>query len=1320
MRNLSCLLVTLIALLPAAASAQKKKDKPQPIPIAKVERSSLVDFEKDILPIFKRNCTACHSKAVHESDLLLETPQTILKGGDSGPAVVAGKSAESLLLKAASHTGDTIMPPPDNDVEARNLTPQELGLIKLWIDQGATGNVSGGTGGPLEWQPLPPGVNPILAVSITADGQYVACGRANQIFIYHVPTGQLLTRLSDEKLQSSGQGRGVAHLDMVESLAFNPAGDLLASGSFREVKLWRRPSNVRRFNVADAAAGKAQAVATSPDGKWLAVGGDDNKIKLFSLADGKPARTLEGHAGAITGLTFTPDSAKLYSSSKDKTVRSWNVADGKLLSQLITATEANGVALLQKGAQLVTANQDNLLRQYNLAEPVKNLAGVPSPATCLATNADKRLLAVGGADGKVAIVETANGKVTKTFDAHPGGVTEISISQDGSKLATVGADKQVKVWNVAEAKPLVMLTPPETNPTAVAINNGGNFVAAGEENGKLTIWKLDGAPADKPVEPLGSNTDHGKKITGMVFSPDGNSLYSCGEDGNVRGFNTGDAKQKFAANHGAPINDLAMSPNGQWLASAGANNQVRVWNAGNGSNGPKPELGGFTQPVRSVAFTKDNNYVVGAGAEVLVFHVNEGLMEQGYAALGGAITALDAAGEQTPLFIAASEDKSVKLLSYGLIRRIAGHGGPVTCVATISDNQFLSGSQDSTVRHWNADNGQQIRQMNHGGPVTSVAVRPDAKRFASASSNNTAKLWNADNGQQIAELKGDYRAYRQVAGLEQDINKFKQKIDADKKVLAKAEQDLPKADAMFKKTEEALKKATDEANKKAEEFKKVEAEKQAADKKVAETATAKQKAEAEQKQANEALAKAQEAAKQAAQKAQQAKQQADNNKDDKNLAKAAEDAQKASDAAAEAAKKADEVKKAADAKLNEANKAAQEADAKVKSLQKPFDDGQKAVNDTNAAKQKAEREHKDSMRDLDKIKELIPGTKQSITGNEGEQKRLEGELATAKQRVADNEKPIQAVAFSLDGNYLATGGDNQVVYTWSADNGTALDAFDGHKGPVLAAAFGPDHTLITGAGDKSAAAWDIAPDWVLERRIGDVDKPDQFIDRVLSLDFSPDGQILATGSGEPSRSGEVKLWKVADGTLIREIPDAHSDTVFGLDFSPDGKLLATCAADKFMKVFNVADGKFVRSFEGHTHHVLGVSWRANGEELSTCGADEVIKVWNSATGEQIRTQRGFGKQITSISYIGELDQTLASSGDKTVRIQRTNSNNVGNVRTFGGATDYVYSSACTPDGKIVVAGGHDSVLRVWNGTNGQVIGAYEAPKPPEKNVVAEK
>jgi hypothetical protein len=84
------------------------------------------DFEKELLPVFRRNCLACHNQTKAKADLVLETPQTILKGGESGPAVVPANGSESLLLKLASHQDKPVMPPKENKVNASDLTSEQL------------------------------------------------------------------------------------------------------------------------------------------------------------------------------------------------------------------------------------------------------------------------------------------------------------------------------------------------------------------------------------------------------------------------------------------------------------------------------------------------------------------------------------------------------------------------------------------------------------------------------------------------------------------------------------------------------------------------------------------------------------------------------------------------------------------------------------------------------------------------------------------------------------------------------------------------------------------------------------------------------------------------------------------------------------------------------------------------------------------------------------------------------------------------------------------------------------------------------------------
>jgi len=125
------------------------------------------------------------------------------------------------------------------------------------------------------------------------------------------------------------------------------------------------------------------------------------------------------------------------------------------------------------------------------------------------------------------------------------------------------------------------------------------------------------------------------------------------------------------------------------------------------------------------------------------------------------------------------------------------------------------------------------------------------------------------------------------------------------------------------------------------------------------------------------------------------------------------------------------------------------------------------------------------------------------------------------------------VAFGPGGHTLASGGWDTVIHIWDLTTRKEMHALKGHKGAVTSLAFSRDGTLASGAMDRSVIVWDLAPAWTLERVIGAGDAASALVDRVNALRFSPDGKMLATGGGEPTRGGEIKLWQVSDGKFVK-------------------------------------------------------------------------------------------------------------------------------------------------------------------------------------------
>src|SRR4030095_1757147 len=97
--------------------------------------------------------------------------------------------------------------------------------------------------------------DPVLALDLTADGQFAACSRGGRVDVYHVPSGRRTARLIDPTIASAGAAglTNVAHRDLVNAVAFNPQGTLLATAGYREVKIWRRPRDVEERVLTNAA-----------------------------------------------------------------------------------------------------------------------------------------------------------------------------------------------------------------------------------------------------------------------------------------------------------------------------------------------------------------------------------------------------------------------------------------------------------------------------------------------------------------------------------------------------------------------------------------------------------------------------------------------------------------------------------------------------------------------------------------------------------------------------------------------------------------------------------------------------------------------------------------------------------------------------------------------------------------------------------------------------------------------------------------------------------------------------------------------------------
>lgn len=1108
-------MIPLAVLLLAARPAQEAKPPDGPIPIERVTLDRPADFKVDVFPILKGNCLPCHNAKDAEADVVLETPQTMLKGGGDGPLFVPGKGEQSLLLRVASFRAKPHMPPPKNKVGARPLTPRELGILKLWIDEGAKASAAPLLEEP-RWQPAPAHWNPIYAVAVDAEGRFVACGRGAKLHIYHLPTRRLADRPVDPKLAPlAPPGEpGVVHPDAVHALAFSPDGEVLATGGYRSIKLWRRRVSERKLVLPDWK--EPRAAALDREGTRLAAADAEHGIRVYDLAGGKKLAEFKGHAGPVRALAFDAAGARLASASEDKTARVWALADP--------------------------------------AAPARALE-TPSPATAVAFLPDGKSLAVGGADGAVR------------------------------------------------------------------------------------IYALEG---DTPA-PSGEIKAHAGPVAALAAAP--GLLVSLGPDGRAIGWNPEGGRKVREFAHGAPAAGVAVSAEGRRLLTFGGP-AAKLWNLEDG---------------KVVADLRTD------GPERRRDREAEALLAFGAAEVRFREQAVKAAEEAHK-----KEEEEVKK------------------------------AQD--------------------------AVPPVEKEF----NDKEAALAKARQEREAAE-KALGAVDAAIASARAAAEEAARKLAAppDETALRKAEAEKAAAAQVLAEAEKALAEAKPKADPAAaNERDKREAEKQAADRALAEAQRAvddlkKKLAEAApdaranlEKALGDARAKRNDlrARAEAAARALAAVPPASAGPDPA-LAQAAEAARaRAAAAAAEVEKvraarekerkELEAAKAKADQELKEAEGKRKEAEAKLEASRKGEAAAAAAAEQARINLESARGRVEKAREAAGRAKKAIEDAAALLVREKEEHRRREEQRKRRAEELAKAAAPIGVASFSADGAWATAGAADGSAHAFGAATGAEADVLGGVPGPLVAAAVTRAGELVAVGAGGSVAARSLLGSWALERVIEPSSPSRPPIDRVLALAFSPDGKLLAGGGGVPSRDGEVALWNPADGSLVREIPAAHSDTVFDLAFSADGTLLASAGADKFAKVFEVAGGRLVRSFEGHTHHVLGVAWSRTGRTIATAGADETVKVWDVESGQQRRTIRGFTKQATSIEYLPFEDRFVVASGGAPVRLLQENGNA---VRTFDSQGAFLYSVAVSAGARLLAAGGLDGVLRVWRVDDGQSEAVFPPP-----------
>jgi len=501
--NVFCLALA-IALFPTFASGEES-----------------VDYVRNVFPIFEKYCVSCHVVDEAQGGLVMESYASLMKGGDSGPAITPGVPTSSRLLMMASGKLEPAMPPDD----AEGPTAEELTMIATWIEQGAKGPDGEVT---MRRELSTPDIKPaddvqlpITAVAISPAGATRAIARYGDVRLVAGDNDLPITSIEPQpgkvnSLQFSRDGKSLLVASGVTGLYGRAAVYDVATGKL--------------ISAMEGHSDVVQIAIFSPDEKSVATASYDRQIILWDIQSAKPTQRFVGHNGAVYSLAFAPDGRVLVSGCADETVKVWDVDSGQRLDTMSQPQgEVFAVAVTGDGAFVIAGSADNRLRVWKLlsrdSSQINPLIATrfvdETSLTHLALTADGSRLVLVSESGNIKVLSTTDWTQIAVLESLGETASDLALSSDGkTALVSLMNGGIVKRELPSVAKAASSSNQNEMGMTSVYLEIANRQAA--EETALRKEQKLaDSSDATQPIR-----LSRGSELSGTIAAAGGEDWFA--------------------------------------------------------------------------------------------------------------------------------------------------------------------------------------------------------------------------------------------------------------------------------------------------------------------------------------------------------------------------------------------------------------------------------------------------------------------------------------------------------------------------------------------------------------------------------------------------------------------------------------------------------------------------------------------------------------------------------------------------------------------------------------------------------------------------
>ena len=283
-----------------------------------------------------------------------------------------------------------------------------------------------------------------------------------------------------------------------------------------------------------------------------------------------------------------------------------------------------------------------------------------------------------------------------------------------------------------------------------------------------------------------------------------------------------------------------------------------------------------------------------------------------------------------------------------------------------------------------------------------------------------------------------------------------------------------------------------------------------------------------------------------------------------------------------------------------------------------------------------------------------------------------------------------------------------------------------HQAPVITALrFSPDGQTLAVSGNREVLLHRADGSGIVKRLPGKSD-------RILSIAFSADGNLMIAGGGTPARFGEIQFWDPNEGKLLRAA-ETTSDTVFGASLSPDASKVAVGCADNTVRAFETATGKELYKISAHENWVLGTTFGMDSKRLVSVGRDRAAKLIDADAGQFLENVNQMHGELAAVARHPRADDIVIGGEDRIpyiYKMDRPRNMKVGEnatlVRQLAAQDGAIFALDWSPDGKRVAVGGAGPTVNIYDAESGlplasckgHTAGIYAVAFSPDSTRVA--